>query len=337
MATYLSSFTTGFQNLISKNLPKILPGSRIKTILDGAVLYDYNGNWKDIKKIFFLNNTFRVIKLFSGKQLSFSNMVNQTINTRNPYFVEANSFRVKFSLKNQFISVDKRLSINSENYIYSHSKMKINRLNPDTEFWYIIRSENIGIFGQLLYKRTFTEKNLNKGELRPEFAYLMCLFARLNYNEIICDPFAGSGAIPRQVVSNFKFKKLLISDLDSQCVNKISNTNQFKNNSKIVINKEDALELSSIENNSIDVIITDPPWGYYEQIDDINLFYKKMLQSFKKKIKKDGRIVILSARKEELLQAVKSENFIVLDKIDTLVNGKKAGLFYIVSGDNEKI
>lgn len=55
---------------------------------------------------------------------------------------------------------------------------------------------NIGFFGKLLRKRKITEKTLHKGELRPEFALLMCAFAGIKQNEILCDPFAGYGSIP---------------------------------------------------------------------------------------------------------------------------------------------
>lgn len=329
MSIYMSSFTTGFQDVIKTSLSKHLNGIKIKYMFDGLVVFEYNGNWKNILNISYLNNSFLVGKIFNGKQLNFSSMINQIIKLKNFCPINMNSFRVRFSKENQFVGVDKKQSQLAEQFLSKISHMRIDRLNPKTEFWFIIRRENIGFFAQLLEKRKTTEKKLNQGELRPEFAHLMCEFAQISNNNIICDPFAGFASIPLQIVSKFKFKKLYISDINTNCINYIKTKNVLKNNSKVFIKKGDALKLDWLEDNSIDLIITDPPWGYYEQIENIEEFYKLMLKSFDRVLSNKGKIVVLSARKNELLSAIEQENFVVNKRIDTLVNGKKAGIFIL--------
>lgn len=337
MSLYFSSFTTGFQNLVKKYLPKMLPKSNILNIYDGAVIYNYNGDLEKIKKIFFLNNTFKVFKIFNDKKITFEGMVNQCIRIKNPNIINKKTFRVKFSKENQFVSANMKMLIETEKFVQRYSNMKVDKLNPCTEFWYIIRSEGFGLFGQLLYKRVATEKKLKQGELRPEFAYMMCLFSNLKYNEVVCDPFVGHGAIPKQIVANFDFKRLIISDINVDMIQSVKSLKQLNNNKKVLINIDDALMPNHIQDQSIDVFITDPPWGYYEKIDNIELFYQKMFNTLKRKLTSNGRIIILSAKKDELLNAVKNENLIIKERIDTLVNGKKAALFYIINGyQNEK-
>ena len=328
MSLYISSFITGFQSIVKKSLPSRLKGFNIKQIFDGIVLFEYGGNWKDIITIPYLNNSFLVTKVFKGN-LNFNNMIHQIVKMKSFNSINMRTFRVRFSKENQFVGVDKKNANLIEQYLKANTKMRLEKLNPNTEFWFIIRRENIGFFAQLLQKRKSTEKNLNQGELRQEFAFLMCESADISKNMNISDPFAGFGAIPKQLVSNFKFKNLFVSDLDKNKINILKNNNQLKNNGKVTIFVDDALKLEQLKNESIDAFITDPPWGYYEHLENIEEFYKQMLRTFNTKLSKNGEIVILSARKNELNNAIKQENFIINKKIDTLVNGKKTSVFIL--------
>ena len=61
MAEFISTFTTGFQNIIKKNLPELIKGVKILNIFDGLIHYQYNGNSRELEKILYFNNTFFVI------------------------------------------------------------------------------------------------------------------------------------------------------------------------------------------------------------------------------------------------------------------------------------
>lgn len=206
------------------------------------------------------------------------------------------SFRVRYSANNQFVAMDKNLTRQIEIKITKETHGKIERLNPQTEYWFLLRRENIGFFCRLLSKRKKTEKNLHKGELRPELAYLLCNTVPVQSKHVIMDPFAGYGAIPNQIIKHFSFQKLYISDIDKS---KIENLKKRRWNLKnsIDIASRDALNMADIRDNSIDIIITDPPWGIFDNIGDINLFYYRMIDEFCRVLKVDGKLVILTARK----------------------------------------
>ena len=87
--------------------------------------------------------------------------------------------------------------------------------------------------------------------------------------------------------------------------------------------------MQDIKDNMIDLIITDPPWGYYEKIDNIEKFYIDMFKEFCRVIKKNGKLVILSARKDEFELVLSKQKYIISEKIDTLINGKKASIYVI--------
>lgn len=328
MAEFISTFTTGFSDVVSKNLPELVHGVKILNVFDGLVHYKYDGNSRDLEKVIYFNNTFFVLKVMKGQNLNFKQLVNSVVNQKSYFLVNKGSFRVRFIQENQFAKVDKAVARRVEDFVLRNSKLTVDRLSPQTEVWFNIRREGFGFCGQLISKREFTEKNLNKGELRPEVAYLMCAFAGLSEAEcfIAADPFAGYGSIPVQLVKNFKVSRLFVSDIEQSQIEIIGQKKQMKNDA-VLLCQADAFELPQIEDKSLDVIITDPPWGYYEDIGDITDFYKKMFESFKRVLKDDGYMVILSARKENFELAAATVNTNILDSLHTLVNGKKASLY----------
>lgn len=325
LSIYISNYTTGFKDIIKKDLPKQLVGVEFIELYDGLIVYEYNGNASNIKKIKYLTNSFKVIKSFYGKNLSFPKMVSDSQKIKNIPYIPANSFRVRFSKENQFSSVPKNIVSLAEQHFCRSTRMRIDRVNPKTEFWYIIRRENVGFLAQLLEKRSVTEKKLNKGELRPEFAYLMCCCANIKPGSVVCDPFCGYGAIPKQLIKSFKPSSVFISDIDSDKTFELKKI--FKKYNNINIDKADATKLSHINSNTIDAVITDPPWGIYEKIDDISAFYSQMLIEIFRILKTSGCLVCLSAKKEEFKQACDANGILIVNQIDTLVNGKKAAVF----------
>lgn len=330
MAEYVSSFITGFQDVVKKDLVQRLPSCKIISIYDGLVHYKYAGNSRDLEKIIYFNNTFFVLKTWKGKGLNFHSMVGAVSSEKKYYLINKGTFRVRFSQENQFTKVDKNIARRAEETVLQNSRLTLDRLSPTTEIWYSIRREGFAFCGQLITKREFTEKNLNKGELRPEIAYLISSFADIQKDDVILEPFCGYGSIPVQLVKKFHFSKLYASDIDNEKISMNSQKKQLKNNPCLDLRQADAFNLSHIEDKSINLVITDPPWGFYEDIGDVKTFYKKMFASFDRILKDEGRMVILSARKEELEEVISELGYKIEACLHTLVNGKKAGLYKII-------
>lgn len=327
MAEFISSFITGFQHVVEKNLPQILAGVKILHVFDGLIHYQYAGDSHNLDKIIYFNNTFFVLKTMKGKGLNFPSLVGAVSSEKNYYLINKGTFRVRFQNENQFVKVDKNISKKAEETVLHNSKLHLDRLSPTTEIWYSIRREGFAFCGQLISKREFTEKNLNKGELRPEIAYLICCYADLNQDDVVAEPFCGYGSIPVQLIKKFRFQKLFASDIDKEKISINMQKKQLTDNPQIELSVNDAFVLPQIIDRSVDVVITDPPWGYFEQIDDIGEFYKKMFTSFKRILKENGRMIILSARKDEIEKAALEMNVQILSSLHTLVNGKKASLY----------
>ena len=323
MAEFISTFITGFQNVVSDDLPRRLPGVKILNCFDGLIHYKFDGDSRQLEKIIYFNNTFFVLKTMKGKGLNFNSLVGSVCSSKGYFLVNKGSFRVRFQQENQFAKVDKNLTRRVEEYVTRNSRLTLDRLSPTNEIWFSIRREGFAFCGELISKREFTEKNLNKGELRPEIAYLMCCFARVQPEDVILEPFCGYGSIPVQLAKRFPCKKIYVSDIDEDKVKRL------ELGPHVEICQADVFELSHIQDNSIDSIITDPPWGLWENIPDIEDFYNRMFVSFKRVLKPNGKMTILTARTVEFENAIKKAGLTIQDSLHTLVNGKKATLYRI--------
>lgn len=328
MAEFISTFITGFQEVVKDDLQKKFPKCKILNVFDGLLHYQYNEDSRNLEKISYFNNTFFVLKTFEGKT-NFSFLVDKITKEKKYFLINKGTFRIRFSKENQFVKVDKSLVQKSENFILKNSKLKIDRVNPSTEIWFTIRKENFSFCGQLISKREFTEKNLNKGELRPEIAYLICAFANIKSSDVILDSFCGFSSIPIQIAKKFNFTKLYISDIDKEKI-EYAKTKKNLQNQNIMILVQDAFSLQNIQDNSISLIITDPPWGFYEEIQNIEEFYTKMFISFNRILTQNGRMIILSAKKEEIENAASKQKIKIQRKLNTLVNGKKASIYEFI-------
>lgn len=326
MAEFISTFITGFKDVVCEDFPRRISSVKILGVYDGLIHYQFNGNSRDLEKIIYFNNTFFVLKTFKGKNLGFPFIVNSVCAEKKYFLINKGSFRVRFSKENQFAKVDKNLTRKTEEWILRNSKLKIDRLSPTSEVWFLIRNEGFAFCGQLIFKREFTEKNLNKGELRPEIASLICSFANVQNDDDILEPFCGYGAIPAALSKHFSFNTLTASDIDKEKIDMLVQK-KILQKENIKVHKEDAFTLESIADKSISLVITDPPWGFYEEIDDIYEFYEKMFDSFTRILKEGGRVVILSARKAELEKAAADKGYKISKSLHTLVNGKKAGVY----------
>lgn len=226
------------------------------------------------------------------------------------------TFRVVTSKENQPVPVSQRLMIDVEKQINKSLGLKPDRSNPQIQFWFLTRSEGYGFFGIRLTQHSDYAKILSKGELRPEITNILCLLSEPKKSDIFLDPFAGSGAIAL-ARADFPFTQIYAGDINP------------KNKH---IQKMDATKLENLDHQSIDKIVTDPPWGFFDQKLDLTDLYTKALNSFYRVLKTGGVLVILVGDRpffEKLLEQFE-DKFTLKQKLYTLVSGKKAGVYKLI-------
>ena len=340
--TYFSTFITGLQEIVDISLKRDFPDAEIVLLLDGLVVYRTNQSLQKVKELRCLNNTFLLFKLFeniSGEKPIEIMMrrVMEDSNTMdklpNGLTLNNSTFRVVASQENQLVSVNKQLLEQIERLFKAKlNLLRVNRSKSDFEVWFLWRTEGYGFVGLRLTKTPNHEKTLHKGELRPELANLMCAISEPASSDVFLDPYAGYGSIPIERAIAFPYKQIIANEKDPATL-KILEDKVKQIKQKIVVEKWNALDLNYLKDNSVDKIITDPPWGVFtSQEVDFNDFYSRMLKEFTRVIKPGGLIVILMGRKDLFEQVLgRFSSLSPVKKYDTLVSGKKAAIYKLRS------
>jgi tRNA (guanine6-N2)-methyltransferase len=333
MNRYFSTFITGFDQVIKKALKDSIRDAQIELLTDGLVIYKTNSYLGKIKDLEFLNNSFILLRKFdhlssnSARGIVKDLIKDQSLGKiiKKHYSGKKLKFRIRATVKNQFVSIDKNLLRNLEEKIVSAvPNLRVDRSLPDIEILISVRSEGFGLVGIQFSKRPNYEKTLAKGELYPELACILCLISEPNKEDVFFDPFAGHGSIPAQRL-NFPFKQIRAGEIDRGLQREL--VKRF--GKKVVVDPADALSLSTVADESIDKIVTDPPWGLYDTNKDIPKFYTLMFKQFARVLKPAGIMVILTAQKELFTDLLKkySKQLKLEEEYSTLVSGKKAGVY----------
>lgn len=345
MSIYVSTFISGLQEPIKEFLCQEIPDVKILDVYDGLVVYSANVDTQKITQIKFFNNSFLLLKKYTN--LRSDSLEAMIINAAKMKDLgkkvaeclipsDIKQFRIITSKENQLTSVNNDVLRQMEQTIARIPGFKVNRVKPDHEFWFLYRSEKVGFFMLRFTKHTSYDKVLQKGELRPDLSHVLCRLSEPSENDIFLDPFCGYGAIPFERVRMLPYNIMFISDISEEqvkfCKTKASQINK-KNKKQIIICQADALSMDKYEDGFIDKIVTDPPWGFYEDIDmSISDFYNLMLKELNRILKQGGIMIILTAQRDALEQAINSinEHVSILKKYDILVSGKKASIYKII-------
>lgn len=341
---YYSTFIPGLVEPIKQALIATLPDCRIIVALDGLIVYESNAKVELIKKLPFVTNSFYLIKSFApGTAANISDMALKVLDDARlelklpVNYAKRNSFRVITSVANQLVPIDTKLMQKLEGRIGGKTGLRSNRAKPDFEFWLSQRSEGYGFFAfRLSYHKAY-DKMLQKGELRPELANVLCRLSEPLPDELFLDPFCGSGAIPIQRAKFFPKGLVIASDIDQQKVRSLKDRAKILDLTKrLVVRQDDALNLTRYQNGSIHKIVTDPPWGHFAQLSSpITGFYTQMLTEFARILRPGGRIVILTGETiafENCLAPVPKLSLV--EKFNILLSGKKAGVYVLEQIDN---
>jgi predicted RNA methylase len=354
MREFYATFIPGLQNLIADVIKERLSDVKIRKLLDGAVLFETATSY-DKLNFFCFNNIFAVIsvmdhadnyirpKIALEKHIRAeieNNAADEVICNNNKKF---HTFRIAVSTENIPAAIDEKIRADAESYISRFSGLKVNRSLPDTEFWFLFRSEmkqnephpspqgegsplDFSVFMKRLTLRPSWEKTLHRGELPPPLAWTLCHLARLVHSDTVLDPFCGYGSIPDAALKHFHIKKFIACDNNREAALYTRARFKKRNKEDFVFYEGDFSALPSlVTEKNIDVIVTDPPWGEYREINK-TVFYKEMFDVFHKLLKEGGKVVLLCANNDDFLNDVHA-SFRLESKTPILLSGKKAAIF----------
>ncbi len=330
---YFATFISGMEEVVGDILSRD-KGIAVDEIYDGLVVFTSKTSLDKFINLRFLNNLFLLLDKETAGQNPSSRDIEKYLhkleqkNFSLSFFGKSRkSFRIFISLENKTISVDKSLLQEVESKIIQSNKWYLNIRKPDKEFWLIARRDGNMFFGLRLTPLKKDVRGRYKGELRAELAHLLCFLADLKKKDIVLDSFAGFGAITYECANFFKCQKVYVFDKDKEAIKHLQK--KLANFSKVEIRKQDFF-YSDLPDGSVDKIITDPPWGDYEHISNLEEFYTLMFAEFERVLAPQGKFVLLSGAKETVnnfLQTKFTKVFSIQETHHILVSGKKCGVW----------
>lgn len=337
---YYSTFIPGLLEPVQQALTQALPDCKVHLELDGLIAYESKASLEEVRALPFVTNTFHVLKSFprqTGRAIK--NMALQVLSDRAlrikvpPPARQSDTFRVITSLANQLVSLDDRIMSDLEKHITAQTGLVPNRSKPDYEIWLLQRTEGHGFFSVRMGRHRAYDKLLQKGELRPELANVLCRLSAPCAGELFLDPFCGSGAIPIQR-ANFPKGLIIASDNNQEKTDLLKQrVRELDLKKKIVVRCEDALDLGRYGAGSIHKIVTDPPWGHFETTSlPLDEFYGRMVAEFARLLVPQGRLVVVTAQTAtfEASIAKLASQLDTIHRYNILLSGKKAVVYVLV-------
>ncbi len=330
-----STFLSGAQPLISSTLADLLPDASVKHLDDGIILYKTSSPPKSISALRFFQNSFIILSFAENldpadplKSLIKHIREDETLSSalKTAIASKSRTYKLQASVENQLTALHPIQRQKLEKRLGEYG-LHPSSSSPQCELWLMVRSEGYGFLGLRVPKHETYDQPLQKGELKQDLAYLLCLISQPKKTDTVLDPCAGSGAILGEWASSFPYQTLMMGDHDSSHQKDLQRI--ASHTKTITVGSWDAQTLIGISDASVDAIVTDPPWGKFAQDIDLPEFYRSMLIAFRRVIKKEGRVVLLMSREgcfEEILQ---SSSFKSDKVLDILVSGQKARIWLL--------
>lgn len=330
---YASTFVSGMQSIIEHELKRIITDVAITRVDDGMILYSTAASLEQLGKLGFFNNTFAIVTFVDDVSTEdpIKHLVTtvredeKTYETLQHVLPQKGSYTIRASVENQPIHLHPIQKQKLEKLLSQMTSLTVDRQNPDIDLWLYVRKEGYGFFG--MRYTDDRDSYLEKGELRPELAHLLCLMSEPSETDRFLDPFCGSGSIPRARASIMPYASITATDTDELLINALRQKMK-KEKVKIDMEKMDAEHLK-FPDHHFNKIVTDPPWGVFGRAVDL----QTILQELHRVLEPGGVLVLLLSRSLPLLDTVKKiqHAFEVLEHLDILVSGQKATVYKLRS------
>jgi 16S rRNA G966 N2-methylase RsmD len=242
-----------------------------------------------------------------------------------PSSLRNSRFRTMIQIDGGLSAVDRRVKAGLDGAISTRTGQRIEPRGMCQEYWVIGRT---GLGELLLCARLPKRRRAPKakGALSYELSSMLVAASRPSARDVFLDPFAGSGSLVLARAES-DAHQIWYSDISLREFERDFPRELYADR-RVDFLDDDALTLSSVPDGQVDVIVTDPPWGEY---DDVGMpyveFARAMVKSFGRVLHKPkGRFVVLTSRKAAatMEREFAKGGFSINSAQEILVNGHPA-------------
>jgi 16S rRNA G966 N2-methylase RsmD len=324
---YLIQFPAGATSLVNAAVSARFARVHIEYVDDSSMVFESSTHIRSADAIPYAKNVFVVHAEVKRRALPASiGALAVNLPRIRPCRVDKKpGFRLMYHIDGQLVSVEPQARRSLESAVGRATGMRPTPRGQCQEFWVVGRRESPVLrFAERLPGDMNTMRA--KGALSKELSALLVAASAPLSDDVFLDPFAGSGAL---IAARLRrpARTIIYNDLDLER-HRDAFPPPMNRRGEVVFLSEDALRLPSVEDGSIDVIVTDPPWGEHDDgIGDYRRFATKLATAFMRALNPEvGRAVILvNRRNEEVLIKALTESSMKIDgTFRILVNGHPA-------------
>ena len=325
---YLIQYIAGTGDLIVQAIVPFAVNLEVEYRDDSAMIFKSSSHASMVGSVPFAKNVFAVIAETSRGDIDkgVSRLGRLLDGARFPdSLVRGRGFRVMVHVDGGFSRVGERSKASIERVISSRTGQRVEPRGMCQEYW-VVGRQDLGKL--LLCVRLPKEKRPPKarGEISYELSSMLVEASRPTREDVFLDPFAGSGSFILARLGS-PARKILYSDLELRRYAS-EFPQELAAGKRIQFLAEDALSLPSIPDGSVDVIVTDPPWGEHDKMEiPYAEFAESLAASFRRVLKAPGgRYVILTSRRTAILMehALSGNTLSPDSRHEILVNGHPA-------------
>lgn len=336
-ATYEVSFVPGLEGVIRVALEKDLRSARVTHIEPGMAVVEARAPIDaQVAGLRYLSMARRRIGA-----VTFSNMRQAVVEAAGlvadapiPECVRhALRFRTRIVDGGELVKVDPAARHRLERAIASWSGLELSPRGDSLEIWVTHRRDSAQATLSVRVDRR-SKRSIAKGELNPELASALVLVGDVVQSEprsaSFLDPFAGSGAIVAARAAR-PHRRLMCSDVDPHAVAGLREREKKKqfgpHCSVFPLDFTDTRAVrTAVGDGTIDEVITDPPWGLYQQRGPISIgeLYARTWSNLEIVVAPRGAVTMLTAAVDEAMSGLDASEFELIVVQPILVSGKKA-------------
>lgn len=309
MSTYIATFPAGCFEIISRKL-KEFTMSELKIVNhdESSVTFTTSLLREQLIDIRYFTNLFLILNV--DRLVSYRKMI------------KSDGYRIYALTRGNPVEIDPAVRAQIARNIEESLQLRAHTARYSNDFVLLARGSEEPVLTLRLPRAKHKREQSPPGALRPELANILLILAGVRPKDTLLDPFAGYGSIPVEAMRGFGLKNVIAVEKNLDVADRIVKEG-------IQTHIADASNLHMLNHESVDKVVTDPPWGIYEEQSDADLktLYEKSLAEIHRVLKPQGIAVILSGN-ETLSRILESTpDFSVIKSFPILVSGKKATLF----------
>ncbi|MFF7338730.1 TRM11 family SAM-dependent methyltransferase [Streptomyces sp. NPDC008163] len=337
---YFIQYPAGTSELVADAMSHFVEDFRMEYQDDSAMLFSSTSSMERVASIPFAKNAFAVCAETRRGDID-ANVSRLAASLKKSQFPalpgeRARGFRVMVHVDGELASIGGAPKREIERTVAACTGMRLEPSGRGQEYWVIGRLDMDSLmFCARLPKPARPKKA--RGALSHELSAMLVLASEPQPEDTFLDPFAGSGSF---VVTRLGMpaQEIIYSDLDL-AEHRDQLPGEALRDRRVRLLAEDAMSLPSLPDGSVDVIVTDPPWGEHEELPvPYEEFAASTCDSFARVLHPDhGRFVLLCNRRGAPVfdHAFGAAGFQVRATHEILVNGHPATVFVGARGTTD--